>query len=205
MLDAAESEFAGLGFEAATMDRIAASAGASKSHLYYHFDSKDDLLAAVFTDRVEGILADKERMFAGKEELDDALVEKVLSEGVATLLASHANFLRIVVLECFRPGGRADLSFGVLRLVSDDSYARFRAFGLAVESEELISAITWFGLLPILAEMLIGGEAASALGLDPVRQHTIFERQMAEVYHGYLTRLRATSSTAGGAEDARGS
>ena len=191
MLDAAETEFASLGFEAATMDRIASSAGVSKSHLYYHFDSKDDLLAAIFAERVQQILADKDRLFAGEQELDAALMEKAIRDGIAVLLAAHPNFVRLVVLECFRPGGRADLALDVLRRVTDDTHARFEALGLTVERDELSSALTWFALLPILAELLIGANAATSLGLDPASQHLIFERQLSEVYGGFLSRLRS--------------
>lgn len=191
MIEAAEAEFATLGFEAATMDRIASAAGVSKSHLYYHFDSKDDLLATIFADRVQQILADKDLLFAGEQELDDALIEKAIKGGIGVLLAAHPNFVRLVVLECFRPGGRADLALDVLRRVTDDTHSRFEALGLTVDRDELSSALTWFGLLPILAELLIGADSATSLGLDPASQHTIFERQLAAVYRGFLSQLRS--------------
>lgn len=83
------------------------------------------------------------------------------------------------------------VSLGVLRRVSDDAHARFAALGLSVERDELSSALTWFALLPILAELLIGARAATSLGLDPASQHMIFERQLSEVYGGFLSRLRS--------------
>ena len=132
-------------------------------------------------------------------------MQKALSEGISTLLASHPKFLRIVVLECFRPGGRRDLAFGVLKLVTDDTYSRFRALGLDVERGELGSAITWFALLPILAEQLIGGELAAALGQDPGRQHAIFESQLRDVYRGYLEGIPAFDGIGKGEGDAEGS
>ena len=45
ILDAAAEQFRTLGFEAASMDRIAALAGVSKRTVYNHFPSKDDLFA----------------------------------------------------------------------------------------------------------------------------------------------------------------
>ena len=191
MIDAAETEFATLGFEAATMDLIASAAGVSKSHLYYHFDSKDDPLAAIFAERVQQILADKDRLFAGERELDDALMEKAIKDGIALLIAAHPTFVRLVVLECFRPGGRADLALDVLRRVIDDTNARFAALRLTVDRDELSSALIWFVLLPILAELMIGADAARSLGLDPASQHTIFERQLAAVYRDLVSRLRS--------------
>jgi len=194
MLAAAEAEFADRGFEAATMDQIAGRAGVSKSHLYYHFDSKDDLLEQLFAVRVAEILADKEELFADAPVLDDGLVDRVLRQGVASLLATHPDFLRIAVLECFRPGGRSDLAFRFLSGVTDDTLARFRAYGLNPDRAELQAAMTWFGLLPILAELLVGADRARILGLDVEREHGIFQCLLGEVYRGYLAQLRAVKT-----------
>ncbi len=47
ILEAAIAEFRGHGFEATSMDRIAASAGVSKRTVYNHFPSKDALFDAI--------------------------------------------------------------------------------------------------------------------------------------------------------------
>jgi AcrR family transcriptional regulator len=47
MLDAARSVFADRGYQRASMDEIARSAGITKPMLYVHFDSKEGLFAAV--------------------------------------------------------------------------------------------------------------------------------------------------------------
>ncbi len=52
---AAADEFAGRGFAAAGVDRIAAAAGVNKAMLYYHFGSKRDLYHAVLEDMFEAV------------------------------------------------------------------------------------------------------------------------------------------------------
>lgn len=47
ILCAAEACFAAQGFDATTVDDILAAAGVSRSHLYYHFPSKDALLSGL--------------------------------------------------------------------------------------------------------------------------------------------------------------
>jgi AcrR family transcriptional regulator len=47
ILDAAERVFARLGYQAGTTKEIARSAGVSEGALYYHFDSKRDMLVAI--------------------------------------------------------------------------------------------------------------------------------------------------------------
>lgn len=51
ILKAADTVFAGDGLRAGSMDRIAARAGVTKRTLYYHFRSKDDLIAACLSER----------------------------------------------------------------------------------------------------------------------------------------------------------
>ncbi len=47
ILDAAQIEFTERGYDQASMERIAARAGLTKGGLYHHFNSKDQILAAV--------------------------------------------------------------------------------------------------------------------------------------------------------------
>jgi len=47
ILDAALREFSASGFAGARMDRIATAASVNKALIYYYFDSKENLYAAV--------------------------------------------------------------------------------------------------------------------------------------------------------------
>src|SRR3546814_19306532 len=49
--------FLELGYEAATMDHIAAKAGVSKQTVYNHFQSKDELFKATIADLTSALLA----------------------------------------------------------------------------------------------------------------------------------------------------
>jgi TetR/AcrR family transcriptional regulator len=55
ILDAAAQEFAELGFEAAGVDRIAATAGVNKAMIYYHFGSKLDLYLEVTREMLRAV------------------------------------------------------------------------------------------------------------------------------------------------------
>jgi AcrR family transcriptional regulator len=48
ILDAAMSEFAAAGFDRGKLENVAKSAGVTKGLLYYYFEDRDDLLAALF-------------------------------------------------------------------------------------------------------------------------------------------------------------
>ena len=83
IIEAAYELFYKGGFARAGVDAIAASAGVTKRTLYYHFDSKDELLAAVLEDQHEQVLA-RIRRWAQKAHGDPAaMVELLFSEFAA--------------------------------------------------------------------------------------------------------------------------
>lgn len=57
LLDAAATEFAAHGFEAASLNRILASADMSKGQAYYYFEDKADLYATVLRDVISRFVA----------------------------------------------------------------------------------------------------------------------------------------------------
>jgi len=58
LLAAAANEFAGRGYEAASVNRIASGAGTSKGALYYYFEDKADLFATVLEAAMGRVLAE---------------------------------------------------------------------------------------------------------------------------------------------------
>lgn len=86
ILDAANRLFYGEGIRAVSVDAIAAKAGLTKKTLYYHFKSKDDLIAAYLTSRDQPNL----RLFrTWFEEADGELPDKV--EAIFTNLSESAR------------------------------------------------------------------------------------------------------------------
>jgi AcrR family transcriptional regulator len=58
ILDSAVALIAQKGFDGATMSDVAAACGASKSHLYHYFASKEDLLYAIVKEHITGQVAE---------------------------------------------------------------------------------------------------------------------------------------------------
>lgn len=71
---AATSLFYGEGIRAVSVDAVAAKAGVTKKTLYYHFRSKDELVAAYLEGRDQPTLALYQKWFA---ETDGPVAEKV--------------------------------------------------------------------------------------------------------------------------------
>jgi len=89
IIQAADDLFYGEGIRCASMDAIAARAGVTKRTLYYHFDSKDDLIAAYLNARDEPTLS---RYAAWLDETKGDLPEQIL--GVFKRLARVSKAAR---------------------------------------------------------------------------------------------------------------
>jgi AcrR family transcriptional regulator len=67
LIDAAAQVFADHGFEAATLDQVAAAAGYTKGAVYSNFASKTDLFIALIERRIEVQSAEHARRFEGRD------------------------------------------------------------------------------------------------------------------------------------------
>ena len=76
IVDAATRLFYGEGIRAVSLDAVAAKAGLTKKTIYYHFESKDDLVAAYLESRDQPTLALYQKWFS---EADGDLSEKIRS------------------------------------------------------------------------------------------------------------------------------
>ena len=79
---AAVSAFAGKGFLNTTVADIAAEAGRSPAAFYYHFESKEDVLVALFSDFRDAVLERASRMYepgAGPREQIDQLIRNFIT------------------------------------------------------------------------------------------------------------------------------
>lgn len=93
ILDSAERVMIRKGYEAATMQEVAAAAGCATGTLYLHFANKEQLLQAVAGRRLEAMHA------AGREALEHARepVEALRAAGAAILryIDAHRGFFRM--------------------------------------------------------------------------------------------------------------
>ncbi|MGO4261538.1 TetR/AcrR family transcriptional regulator [Lysobacter sp. TAB13] len=77
ILEAAVTEFRQAGYDATSMDRVAASAGVSKRTVYNHFPSKDALFAQILQQLLERAVASPELAYRPDRPLRPQLLELV--------------------------------------------------------------------------------------------------------------------------------
>src|SRR2546425_9042711 len=99
ILQAAITEFRSNGFEATSMDRIAAGAEVSKRTVYNHFPSKDDLFAAILQQLWECTAAVADTPYRKDVPLRSQLLEMMHQKMCMLSDASFMNLARVVIAE----------------------------------------------------------------------------------------------------------
>jgi AcrR family transcriptional regulator len=192
ILAAAEERFASVGFDAARVSDVASTAGVSKSHLYYHFDSKASLLECLIELRTADLLEAKDRLFAGRafaelmaspRELAD-----VLERAFTDVLTPHRAFIRIVLVESIRNPVAARPVFAAVEALLDDMLRRFRVFGTLVDETRLKRLALYLGIIPSLFAVALDAEvvgpsvgpeglAADLAGLEALLIPVLFKEE----------------------------
>ena len=97
ILDASLRLFSERGFARTSVRDIARQAGITDAAIYYHFDSKRELLEALVEER--GFLSSLQNL--ERTETDVPLRERVLwmSRGAINLMDENRNFLRLIIME----------------------------------------------------------------------------------------------------------
>jgi len=97
ILDAAVAEFRDSGYEATSMDRIAASAGVSKRTVYNHFPSKEALFTRILEDMWERGADGLDLPYRGDRPLRAQLMELVQQKMRLLHDASFVDLARVAI------------------------------------------------------------------------------------------------------------
>ncbi|KRG68186.1 TetR/AcrR family transcriptional regulator [Pseudoxanthomonas dokdonensis] len=111
ILRAAADEFRQAGFEATSMDRIAAAAGVSKRTVYNHFPSKEALFAAVLRQLWSRAESASDVQFDASRPLDGQLAELLAAKLALLREPSFIELARVAIAESIHSPGRAKAIF----------------------------------------------------------------------------------------------
>jgi AcrR family transcriptional regulator len=176
ILATARKLFAANGFEATSIDEIAAQAGVAKGAIYHHFASKEE----IFTQVLEGVQAEIAAAPASPalRQIPDALDR--IAAGVLRYLetAMRPGFKRILLID-----GPVVIGWGKWREIDDRYFgastksALVRALGERVSAQEL-DAISRLVMGAVMEAALVCAQAEDPL--QSARQHAGALRKMLE-------------------------
>lgn len=146
------------------MDGIARQAQVSRSHLYYHFATKDVLFESLVECRSAQILAAKAEVFEahGKESTGTEEERTAFLRGaIEHVMVPHRDFLRLLVTEAIR---RSEIPPALIRMV--DSLTRDVAVRLGRGAElaaEERARLLYLTIVPTLMAVILPADPTGAL------------------------------------------
>ena len=123
VLDAAERAFGRLGFERTTIDDIADEAGVSRSLVYRHFGSRDEILTGVIGRITDALTAELAQRLDDAHSLGDYIEDAMVH--VVAMVRSDPSLVSV-----FSDGGRA--AAGRVVGTTDDIKERARRFARSI-------------------------------------------------------------------------
>ncbi len=160
ILLAAEAVFISEGFAGARMDAIAARAGVSRSHLYYHFKSKDELLDALIELRTADLLTAKTALLDAIPGPMDTDLPELIRQAIQTVLVPHRDFLRLLIGEAIRRDELPEAIGTLVDLVLDDTLRRLTGQNT---DEELRFRVYQMLVLPAVLAVALPGDPTGHL------------------------------------------
>lgn len=153
ILEAAEVRFAEVGYDAARIDEVAADAGVSKSHLYYHFEGKAVLLSTLVELRTAEILKSKDEALRDVQltvapDTEDLAI--ILRRFLKDVLAPHHLFLRVLLMELLKGSDATEVAVSALKSMVSDAARRFAEMGWEGNLTRAESLWLHFGIVPSL-------------------------------------------------------
>ncbi|GAC1398385.1 MAG: TetR/AcrR family transcriptional regulator [Mycobacterium sp.] len=153
ILDATERLMSTQGYAATSISHIRMQCGLPASSIYWHFGSKEGVLAAVMERGAERFFAQIPRRRPGAADGPDVETQRAAA---AKLLAKHPEFLRLTYMLSLERSDNPAVAAAVRR-VRDTAIAGFR---------DAITQMVPDGIAPDLAERVVAELAAFATALS---------------------------------------
>ena len=172
IMKVATSLFAKKGFDAATVDEIAAKAKVNKALIYYYFKNKKDLLAQIFDTFIEEGLVRFQELFSrmGSKEVFDS--RDRVDELMAILLdfmKGNKEILKLMLMESIK--GKSDPFLEIMRrqagkeLVGLADDARDKGIFLDEDATQMWVTEFFTGSIPMMVYMIYRSRWADFFGV----------------------------------------
>ncbi len=180
ILAAAQAEFLEKGFERAKMEDIAARAGVTKVMLYYHFNTKQNILNEIF----KSVLAEIKDAFRKNMETMDLGRHENLREHLKMMLGLYMerqSILQLVVAETVSNRNPEDKTLAVFNDL----------FGLILElaganpqlkREEFLIRLFFFNALPMIMYPCLMDKFCADFGITPEKCSEVFVDTFAKTF-----------------------
>lgn len=175
MLEAAEQIFSEKGYDGTRVDDIAERAGVNKAHLYYYFESKEDILKSLIEARVHESAELIEKPFSDASLFN----EHTFSEMVSTVfenLSKRGSILKIVTMEAMKSNSNDNSIFKMIEPFVQKALESIVKIGLDSEEKNMHLLVQhfFFDMGPLLLFFSLRKKFAEYYNFDEAELETVF-------------------------------
>ena len=143
MLEAAEQVFAEKGYDGARVDDIANRAGVNKVHLYYYFESKEQILKELIKANIEKASVFISQPFDSKTSFSQERFASMVND-VFEFLSQKADFFRILTIETLKTRSSDYSIFEILDPLHQKARDSVSIIGLTPDDNQIHSLVEHF-------------------------------------------------------------
>ncbi len=178
ILGAARAIMINKGYDGTKMEDIARKAGVSKVMLYYHFQSKENILKELIGRIIDAAKKHLAEQIEGMKS-QKTIRPEIILENMRQIIGSESSFIRIILSEVLR--GKLDYEI-VLSLMSDfynEIYNMMSkdAGNLIEDRESYITKMLFFQGIPLIMYHCISDDVARVYGISHIKlEHAFTEK-----------------------------
>lgn len=181
ILQAAAEVFSEKGYDGARVDEIAARVKVNKAMLYYYFENKEKLFAALVEGFVDEIVDFKKKIIKDIDFNDKAQMD-IYYEKMFSLMNKNKDILRIISIESFKSTSQDVTIFKIIHPFFESKSVRLKSKGLDSDKIEGVFVNSFFfGIMPFLAYLTMGDRWAD---FNHFEQEDVKKKFM-EIFHMY--------------------
>ena len=154
ILETAGALFSENGFDGASVDSIANTAGVNKALIYYHFKDKADIVRALFQNVM--IEVDEHLQQKFQQPLEGKTKKEVLKQKIAEeirFLEKHRNILSLLLMETLKSGNHSGYFFDTARqLIEHELHSQEgKTLDQLKNRQQYLVSEFFTGFLPVIA------------------------------------------------------
>lgn len=155
ILKAAEYLFSQKGYDATSVDQIAAMARVNKALIYYYYRNKQALLAALFDDLIADIgqsLSPAKDAGARRSQHNDSVIRFVVVQ-LINYLETKKNIVRIIMMESLKSDDAEAMFFQFIERLMDSIVRKLAEYNVVLDHDYQQTLLEEFftGTLPLAA------------------------------------------------------
>jgi AcrR family transcriptional regulator len=195
LLAAAREEFLENGYEKAKVESIAERAGVNKVMVYYHFDSKENILREL----IYSIIDQAKIQFAQNignlpvVELND---RELIMKKITAVMGGNIELIKLIAIEVFK--GNIDIRI-ILDLLGD--FYEILVLGNEKETKEIVNwdeffvKMLFFQGFPMIFYFIFSEQVSDKIGIDPEKLNEIFSKKFAETLSATIRDIKKQKKT----------